>query len=64
MPYTKNNLIGKIVRLIKQINLRFVYSFTHMLKENVAKYKKEAAFEAFVIEDGLLIIGQNPFYLT
>ena len=31
-----------------------------MLKENGAHYEKKAAFEVFVIEDGLLITGQNP----
>ncbi len=31
-----------------------------MLKENGAHYEKKGAFEPFVIEDGLLITGQNP----
>ncbi len=31
-----------------------------MLKENGGHYEKKAPFEAFVIEDGLLITGQNP----
>jgi putative intracellular protease/amidase len=31
-----------------------------MLKENGAHYEKKGPFEPFVIEDGLLITGQNP----
>ena len=31
-----------------------------MLKENGAHYEKKGAFKPFVIEDGLLITGQNP----
>lgn len=31
-----------------------------MLKENGAEYDKKGAFQPYVIEDGLLITGQNP----
>jgi putative intracellular protease/amidase len=31
-----------------------------MLKENGGHYEKKGAFKPFVIEDGLLITGQNP----